>query len=321
MRVLVTGSRGFVGSHICDAFLALGCDVLGVDNGSSGVDNTPKGILQLSDKQTRSGCDVLSLTKKDLDGVDVVVHAAAYADVRGNWEGEDGGLLARARLLENNVLTTAHLLECVPPIATFVLLSTAAIYGSPYHTGIIPSRLMSENHVRVEEIISPYAASKLAAEALVAAYARRHAFRWFALRLVNVVGARTHHGVISDFVRMQTKNGRIAALDNGAEAKSWVHVRDVADAITTLAGRIDAPSGVYNVASPDMISWWDVVDAMGVDRASVLYPPSRVAGHLGDPVGLTVSSRKLSTFYRCERPVRAGIRDALESLGWRKFDV
>lgn len=318
IKAVVTGSAGFIGSHICDAFLALGCDVVGVDNLSSKVDNTPQNVHRLSDRIPEPSCDVLSLTRPDLEGANVVVHAAAYADVRGNWEGADGGLAARSRLIESNVLTTAHLLEVLPPTAAFVLLSTAAVYGTclPQHAGVA-SRLASENQVRIEDILSPYAASKLAAEALVAAYGRRHGFRWFALRLVNVIGSRTHHGVVSDFVRMMQKNGRISTLDNGAEAKSWVHVRDVADAVTTIAGRLDAPSGVYNVSSADMISWWDVVDAMGVPRGEVLYPPSRVAGHLGDPVGLTVSARKLSPFYRCDRPVRAGIHEALYSLGWR----
>lgn len=302
VRVVVTGSRGFIGSHICDAFLAKGCEVIGVDNGASGVDNTPEGVRRIDE-------DVASLVRPDLEGVDVVVHAAAYADVRGNWEGVDGGYLARQRLVTDNFLTTAHLLEVSPPTAAFVLLSTAAIYGS--------SRgVMRERDANVEFLQSPYAASKLAAEALVAAYSARRAFRYFALRLVNAVGARTHHGVVSDFVRMQ-RAGRIAAIDNGAQQKSWVHVRDAADAVVALSGRLDAPSGVYNVSSGDLISWWDVVDAMGVDRESVLYPPSRRAGHVGDPVDLRVSSTKLSPFYRCERPVRAGIREALLSLGWR----
>jgi UDP-glucose 4-epimerase len=304
LRVVVTGSSGFIGSHICEEFLARGCDVVGVDDGSSGVDYAPDGV-------DRTDLDVIDLVPEDLAGADLVVHAAAYADVRGNWEGADGGLSARARLVENNIVATAHLLEAIPPTATVVLLSTAAMYGSD-------RGLMSERDERVEHILSPYAASKLSAEALLAAYARRKGNRWFALRLVNVVGARTHHGVVSDFVRQMRTYGRISALDNGAQVKSWVHVLDVVGAIGALFDRLDAPSGVYNVSSADLVSWWDIVDAMGVDRTTVLYPPSRRAGHLGDPVDLRVSSRKLYPFYRCERHVRAGIRDALVTLGWRE---
>jgi UDP-glucose 4-epimerase len=170
-----------------------------------------------------------------------------------------------------------------------------------------------------ERIQSPYAATKLACEALVAAYAHKHGSPWHVLRLVNVVGARTHRGVISDFVRMARANG-IHAADDGRQKKPWVHVTDVVDAVLVALGLWcdERPaSGIYNVTSDELVSWWDVVDAMGVPRDSVTFE-ARDRGAVGDPHSLRVSGAKLAPYFVPHRLVRDGIRDALTSLGWER---
>lgn len=333
MRVLVTGGCGFVGSHIVDRLVSDGHAVTVFDNFSSRIDCLSHRLLSVAwniDKTAAPsgyhGVSVERVSVEKLNGqtrqvdVDAVVHAAAYPELRHNWESP----LERERLLESNVDGTMRLLECVPATVPVVYLSTAAVYGAQ------PGRVCGEDDASVATCESPYAATKYAGELLVAAYAHKRLAPWYVLRLVNVVGERSHRGVIADFVRMMREKGRIHAADDGRQRKSWVHALDVADAVSRVvtgcffypgdtearAAARQIPSGVYNVTSADRISWWDIVDAMGVSRELVTHELYD-RGAVGDPFDLHVSGSKLAPYYRPHRPVLLdGVRDALKTLGW-----
>lgn len=308
MKILVTGGMGFVGSHIVDRLLETGHQVVVCDDGSSGQRNVNRHAVYLYDV-TGFPKGIEKLTEDDVAGVGAVVHAAAYPELRHNWTRST----ERERLLESNILATQFLLEVMPEVPV-VYLSSASVYGSQ------PGRLVIEADASAETCESPYAATKLSGELLVASYAYKWGTPWYALRLVNVVGARTHRGVIADFVRMMREKGSIHAADDGKQRKSWVHVADVADVVKTILpysthdqpGK--PPPGVYNVSSRERISWWDIVDAMGLPQ-DVSYD-DRDRGAVGDPYDLHVSAVKLANYYECKRPVRDGIRDALKHLGW-----
>lgn len=322
MRILVTGGAGFVGSHVADRLLADGHEVTVIDDLSSGVDHCPKGVRR---EHPIDLCELLSF---NLHSLDAVVHCAAYPELRHNWDDQK----ERERLLRSNVHATMALLEAMQPIP-IVYLSTASVYGSGWGDSGVPfdgdaGALAQEQFADPETIESPYAATKFAGEALVAAYAYKRGMPWHVLRLVNVVGARSHRGVIVDFVRMMRETGAIHAADDGQQTKPWVHVLDVAAAVARLIevpaaahreGKLgyihDVPSGVYNCTSTELVSWWDIVDAMGVPRDSVTFE-DRAKGAVGDPHNLRVSSEKLAPYFRPSRPVRDGIREALDSLGW-----
>lgn len=340
MRVLVTGGCGFVGSHIVDRLVTDGHAVTVFDNFSSRVDCLSHRLLSVGwnlDKSAApdgyNGVRVERVSLEKLNGqtrqvdVDAVVHAAAYPELRHNWSSP----LERERLLECNVDATLRLLEAVPARCPIVYLSTAAVYGAQ------PGRVCGEDDAGVATCESPYAATKFAGELLVAAYAFKRGVPWHVLRLVNVVGARYHRGVVADFVEMMRRTGRIHAADDGRQRKSWVHVLDVADAVArclarppaafkTIAGQVgngphpsypvEVPSGVYNVTSVDRISWWDVVDVMGIPRQLVTHE-ARDRGAVGDPFDLHVSGAKLAPYFRPRRHVLIdGVHDALHSLGW-----
>lgn len=319
MRILVTGGAGFVGSHIVDRLLAEGHVVTVLDDLSSGVNFTPAGARLL-----RGGLE--DLTGDDLPDLDAVVHAAAYAELRHNWD-SDG---ERERLMTSNVIGTMALIETVRHVP-IIFLSTAAVYGANRDAFTWGDDGAEEWQASPATSESPYAASKLAAEALIAAYAFKHGVPWHVLRLVNVVGTRSHRGVIADFVRMM-REGAIHAADDGRQTKPWVHVLDVAHAVSRILHQGDTkrppepvPSGVYNVTSRDLISWWDVVDLMGIARApngeGAVAWVDRDRGCVGDPHNLRVSGEKLAPYFRPARSVRDGIREALEGLGWAKTEA
>jgi UDP-glucose 4-epimerase len=303
MRIVVTGGAGFVGSHIVDALIARGHAVRVLDDLRTG-----------REENVNSGAELrrVDVTTQALAGhladADAIVHAAAYADLRHNWV----SVGQRSRLYTDNVDCTRALLEQMPGVP-LVFLSTASVYGRQRLL-----RPVRETDASPETSESPYAASKLACEAMVAAYAHKRGYPWWALRLVNVVGARTRHGVIGDFVRMATENRRIHAADDGVQRKSWVHASDVAGAVVRLLDHGTAPQrGCYTVTSEERVSWWDVVEEMGFSRDAVTFE-SRAGGAVGDPVDLWCSGEKLAPYYRPRRPIRDGIREALEHLGWTR---
>ncbi len=226
----------------------------------------------------------------------MVVHAAARADIAKNWR----GVTERKRLLDSNVLGTAALLEACADIPV-VFLSTLAVYGDAEgcHEG------------NACTATSPYAASKLAGEALVQAYAFKSGRPWHVLRLGCVVGARYHHGHIADFVRMG-RAGQIEAQSNGYGHKSHVNVLDVASAVMACV-RGDVVSGVFNVAGG---SWSprDTIRVMRADETTTWAVNKH--GWVGDPMANASNAKLIAAGWRPSHTIEGGVRDALNSLGW-----
>jgi UDP-glucose 4-epimerase len=292
MRIAVTGAAGFVGSTIVRRLVDEGHHVLAVDNLSTGSVANIEGVK----------CDWFHTDAGDIaySGCDAVVHAAAYPDVSQNWKSPE----ERYRQFAVNALLTSQVLERVEPGTRFVLLSTCAVYaGGHVHEHSLP------------RATSPYAASKLAAEALVSAYAEAGRVRGCVLRLVNVVGARYHHGHLADFVRM-ARAGHVRALDDGKKAKSFVHVDDVADVVArSLEGNVTGP---YNVTSRECWSWRDSIEVMQHMRPDLVWEVScenRAGGWVGDPDELVVESLWVPPG---KRRIADGVQESLESLGWMR---
>ena len=299
-KIVVTGGSGFVGSHVVDVLLAQGHEPVIIDDLSSGVDFTPANVEV--HRVTIGKESVADLVEK----ADAVIHCAAYADLRQNWSKAE----ERDRLVQNNIIATIALLEQVPPVP-FVFVSTASVYGA----NTKPEAVV-EGDATPGTIQSPYAASKLACEAFVAAYGHARGTRWNVARLVNVVGERTSHGVIGDFVRMAREKDHIHAADDGTQRKSWVHVLDVAEALVHMATYNTMPSGIYSVTSMERISWWNIIDEMRWPYQKVTYERKRI-GAIGDPYDLNVDGGKLDgQGIICDRRPVIGIRDALRGLGW-----
>jgi nucleoside-diphosphate-sugar epimerase len=237
-----------------------------------------------------------------LAGCDAVIHCAAHADVRHNWEDN-----ALRYLQRDNIDATMCVLEAArkaPTVRAFVFVSTGAVYAGArgYVTG----------HEPLPPCTSPYAASKLAGEAYVQAYALKCGWRWCAARPAACFGTGYHHGHVRDFVDMQRRRG-IHALDDGSVPRPGVHVEDVAEALVRMAVH-DVASDSYDLAG-GLWGWPDTLELMGVQNVSW---EDRKQGWIGDGSGAVWGgAQMINIIGKPARPIADGVRDALTSLGWQ----
>ena len=290
MTILVTGGSGFIGSHVLEVLQERGHKTTNVDR------RAPR-----SDRGRFIMGDIRKVAAEAVRDVEAVIHCAAHADISENWKDVD----QRFRLWEDNCQATFELFEAIPEHTAVLFVSSACVYGSggPH------------DEYAMTRATSPYAATKLAGEALLQAYALKRGWRPIIVRPVSCVGARYKHGHIADFVRMAQECGEIYPLDNGLHGKSFVHVRDVAERIVTL---VESPTacGAHNLADARGVwGWPDTVGVMGAMTSPLkVKAPSHVeSGWIGDPIALTVKS---IIPWTPKRTVMDGVRETLDSLGW-----
>ncbi|MGC8614160.1 MAG: NAD-dependent epimerase/dehydratase family protein, partial [Conexivisphaera sp.] len=175
--------------------------------------------------------------------VDAIYHLAADPEVRTSS-------IEPGRHYRRNVLATFNLLEFArkSSVDALAFASTSTVYGEP---GLIPT---PEDYGPLIPI-SIYGATKLAAEAMVSAYAQSYDFRAVIFRLANIVGPRSRHGVIYDFVGKLRANPReLEVLGDGTQSKSYLYVEDCVDAMLLGIEKSSERVSIYNVGSEDRIS-------------------------------------------------------------------
>jgi UDP-glucose 4-epimerase len=240
-RAFVTGGAGFIGSHLVDRLLLEGWRVTVYDNFSSGRREFLDAALRLPAFRLVEG-DVADADRLRgaIAGHDVVFHLAANADVRRGTEHP-------RRDLEQNTLATFGVLEAMRAggARRILFTSTGSVYGEP---AVFPTR----EDCPFPAQTSLYGASKLAGEALIAAYCTGFGFRGTVLRLVSILGERYGHGHVLDFVeKLRADPRRIEVLGDGNQRKSYLYVRDCVDALWIALERAPGPFDVFNVGAEE----------------------------------------------------------------------
>jgi len=220
-RVLVTGGAGFIGSHLVDALVSRGAEVTILDNLSSGkIDN-------ISHHQGNPNVKFIKgdlLNPQDIEPAvkdcEIIFHLAANPDVRA-------GSSDLQNHFNQNVMATYNLLEVLRKksnVEVLAFTSSSTVYGE----ALTPT---PEDYGELKPI-SVYGATKLACEALISAYAHSYGFRAVIYRLANIVGSRSTHGVIFDFIKKLSENpSQLEILGDGTQKKSYLHVSDCIDAM------------------------------------------------------------------------------------------
>jgi len=306
MKYLVTGGSGFIGSNLVDTLFEEDPEKIVV------IDNLRTGKKKFIEEHI--GKKNFHFINKDIKRVELfpnepfdwVFHLAANADIRG-------GVKNTRVDLDENVIGTHSVLEFMrkQDIKKLVFASSSALYGE---TEVIPT---PEDLPNIKPI-SFYGASKIAAEHFISSYCYTYGMQSWMFRFANVVGRRSTHGVIPDFVNKLKKNSHeLEILGDGNQTKSYFDVSDC------VAGLIDIPKldkdavvEAYNLANNETIKVKDlapiVVDEMGLKNVKYKFTGGD-RGWIGD-VPITVLSfekaKKLgwSTKISLEEAVRRTVR-------------
>jgi len=234
--VLVTGAAGFIGSHVCEALVARGDEVVGVDNFDPFY---PRAVKEANLAELRAGprfrlveADVARVAPP-LDGVGAVLHLAAKPGVRPSLEDP-------AAYLEANVTGTARVLDAArrAGIAPVVVASSSSVYGATTPAPFV------EDAAAVTPI-SPYAASKRAAELVAHAFAHLYGMRIACLRYFTVYGPRQRPDLaIHRFTAGIARGHAVAMHGDGSSERDYTYITDA------VAGTVAALDWVAHPRAP-----------------------------------------------------------------------
>jgi UDP-glucose 4-epimerase len=245
-RVCITGGGGFIGSTLADRLSERGVEVVVVDDFSTGRREFVAGLLERPGTRLVVG-DVLdgNMLEQAFAGCDWVFHLQANADVRH-------GLDHPMRDLEQNTVATATVLEAMRAagVSRIAFSSTGSVYGEPE---IFPTPEDAPFPIQT----SLYAASKLAGEGMIGAYAHGYGFSGVIFRFVSILGERYTHGHVFDFYRALRRDPtRLRVLGDGHQEKSYLYVGDCVEAILrAVEVHNDRPgeARVYNLGTDETI--------------------------------------------------------------------
>jgi nucleoside-diphosphate-sugar epimerase len=218
---------------------------------------------------------------------EAVIHCAAHADVRSNW-----GMGQMSKLRNDNEAALHAILECASvaeSVRSFVFVSTGAVYADQ---------------------LSPYAASKLAGEAWCKAYAAKFGWRLSIVRPAACFGSGYHHGHVADFVRMARETGRVTSLTAGYK-RDACHVEGLAQWLVMQATHPEHHKAISYMRNTEGWGCRDTAELMGVPAEWT----SAYRGWLGDCSEPHAGDEDAVTE---GFSIRAGVEDALRSLGWER---
>ncbi len=307
-RSFVAGGAGFIGSHLTHELLCRhDSEVVVYDNLVSGrrdylaeVLDDPHLELVVADLQ-----DAERVTEA-MSGCEHVYLFAANPDIARAVQ-EPGIDFWQGTYLTHNVLEAVR----INGVRRLTYASGSGVYGD---------RGIEDVDEEFGPLIpvSTYGASKLACEAMLAAYAHMFGIDTVVFRFANVVGPRQTHGVTFDFVRrLRDHPAELQILGDGSQSKSYIHVSDVVAAMLMLTEQGWSGFDVFNAGTGDYITVTEiadlVVERMGLAEVKYVYTGGR-RGWKGDVPVVRFRSDKLAVRgWRCQRGSREALIDSIDA--------
>jgi len=285
MRMVLTGAAGFIGRHLVRRLRSEGHQVVGLDR--------------------RLGADLqIDLLESDLRplvaGAEIVIHLAGQPGVRESW----GQFSAYSR---GNIETTQRLLEALrdQPPRKFVLASTSSVYGDA------PMPAAEEGPVYP---ISPYGATKLAAEQICDLYQRTCGIPWVALRYFTAYGPGQRPDMaFSRWFQAALAGRPVTIYGTGDQARDFTYVDDIVEA--TLRAALAPVTGPLNVGGGSFVP---IRTALGLieEITGVTLELQHLSPAAGDmQVTQADTSRLLAeTGYQPATPLKIGLRRQWDSI-------
>jgi UDP-glucose 4-epimerase len=310
-RYFIVGGAGFIGSHFTDRLLSDGSvtAVTLYDNFSSGREwHYEKHLTDPRFQVIRGDVKALDRLTESMENHDVVIHLASNPDIaRAATDPEID--FREGTWLSNNVV------EAMRRSGTAMILyaSGSGVYGD------LGEKEADEDYGPLLPI-STYGASKLAGEALISAYC--HMFNLMArvFRFGNVVGPRQTHGVGFDFLRQLLKDPhKLRILGDGTQSKSYIHVRDVVQAVLLAAAHKTERFAAFNVAT-DYITVTEIahlaVECAGLNSRDVTFEyTGGNRGWKGDVPIVRLNADRIGRLgWKCGSGSRDALRDSMMSM-------
>ncbi len=297
---IVTGGAGFIGSHVVDALLADGYGVTVIDDLSSGK---PERVAKEADLRRLDIVDFAALAAVVEEvAPSAIFHLAAQASVVASVE--DPG-----RDCEVNVKGTLNVVEAAGRCGASVAFTSTggALYGddAPMPTG----------EDRLPAPLSPYGASKWAAEAYVKTWSLSSGIPHAVCRLGNVYGPRQNPhgeaGVVAIFSH-HLHSGRVPTLfGHGKPTRDYVYVGDVVSALMAASGR----SGTYNIATgveTDVTTLWSTLREIAGSDVEPQLADLRPGELQHSCLDTSLAERELG--WKAQVPIAEGLRLTYEAL-------
>ena len=254
MRVFITGGAGFIGSHLCDAFVNRGDDVTILDNISTGSKKNVthlNGIIKIIEGDIKDKQLVESLVSNS----DLVLHMAAAVGVKTILDNPIESMST------NFVGSETVLNACARFDKKIVIASTSEIYGKN------PKQPLSESDDRImgapQKLRWSYADAKALEEAMAHALFLSKDLKLITVRFFNVVGPRqsgSYGMVLPQFIESALSEKTLEIHGDGNQKRVFCHVLDVVDAIIKLIDNGSAIGKVFNIGGVEEISIKNLAD-------------------------------------------------------------
>jgi UDP-glucuronate 4-epimerase len=265
--IIVTGAAGFIGSHLCERLLDQGCNVIGFDNFDDFYDpaikrNNLSGCLNHKSFTMHEGDirDADAVAKLFADDVETVVHLAARAGVRPS-------IVEPQRCQDVNVGGTTVMIEAArnAKCPKFILASSSSVYGNNKKTPFAESD-------NVDFPISPYAASKKAAELIAHTYAHLFDISVTCLRFFTVYGPRQRPDLaIHKFTKLIEDGEPIPVFGDGSTSRDYTYIDDIIDGVVRSIERCNGYK-IYNLGESQPIRLDELIAAIerALDKKAVI---------------------------------------------------
>jgi dTDP-glucose 4,6-dehydratase len=269
MRVLITGAAGFLGSHLCDKFLAEGHEVVGMDNFITGK---RENLAHLG------GSQHFSFIRHDVSNyifvpgeLDAVLHFASPASPNPN--SPVGYFNLPIQTMKAGALGTHNTLGVAKALnAKYLLASTSEIYGNPQEH---PQRESYWGHVNPISTRSVYDEAKRFAESLTMAYHRFHDVDTRIVRIFNTFGPRMHIDdgrVVPNFITQAVLGEPLTVYGDGQQTRSFCYVDDLVDGIYALLQTEEhLPINLGNPHEVTMLEFALIINKLTGNQAGVKF--------------------------------------------------